>query len=78
MLLSGAFCCAAFAGAQAAQASPTWFFCGKAVPAKTGKWANPACTEPASPEGSGTYEIFEGIGKGKPFKLKSGRTNGTP
>lgn len=52
---------------------PTWYECVKASPKNSGDYKNKTCSE-ASEAGKGAYVLKEGIGKGKEFKGKGGKT----
>jgi hypothetical protein len=62
--------CASASAVSAASSAPRWFYCGKAVPKNTGAFADNVCSVPSSPAGTGKYEMLEGVGKGRNFKLK--------
>ena len=56
--------------AVSASAAPEWAACRKAVPKKTGNFADKLCSVASEP-GKGKYELVGGsIGKGKTFKVK--------
>jgi hypothetical protein len=66
-----------YAAADASASTPTWFECGKA--AKSGKtylghYAGKSCEAASQVATGGKYELNEGIGKGKPFKGKGGKS----
>jgi hypothetical protein len=68
-------CAGAATGASATV--PTWFECAKAVKngkSYTGQYSGKTCTPSSRVESGGKYELTEGIGKGKRFKGKGGKT----
>jgi hypothetical protein len=69
LALAAVFAFAAFTAA-AASATPTWKACVKSVKGK-GEYTDKTCATPAG--GTGSYNLVEGIGKGKGFKGKGGK-----
>ena len=55
------------AAAGASASGPVWAYCAKASPKSTGGYTDKTCTAGAAGH-EGSYELLEGIGKGKPFK----------
>lgn len=67
----------ALAVASASATVPTWFACGKAVKngkTFTGHYTGKSCQAATEVGTGGKYELREGIGKGKEFKGKGGKT----
>jgi hypothetical protein len=65
--LAGALVLVALTAASASASGPVWVSCSKAVPKNSGAFTDKACSM-ESPSHEGSYELVEGIGKGKPFK----------
>jgi len=66
---------AASTAGSASATVPTWFECHKAAKSGktfTGRYDGKHCEEASEVEGSGRYELLEGVGKGKAFKGKGG------
>ena len=69
LCLAALLACAGVAAASAsAQEAPVWYYCAKASPKNTGKYADKLCSEPVG--GTGKYELVEGVGKDKAFTGK--------
>jgi hypothetical protein len=62
-----ALLCGVSAVGAASAAPPTWHYCAKSKPEKTGGYSDNKCATPSAP-GQGTYELLAGVGKAKPFK----------
>jgi hypothetical protein len=75
-LLAAAAGAIALLAAASASAAPEWFACSKAAKVEgrfTGAFTDKACTVP-SESGEGKWELVPGVGKGKSFKGKGGKS----